>query len=184
MAQNEDEKYRDLSNQEDVNTEAAVSAPEPRSTTTPPESGAGASEPAEPSSKDRFRGRIAEDYPDLDMDDEDAYYNAANDRYDELKSFRTNTKNFRDALNLDAEQRGTFNEMIVAASKQKDFDPVIWLVENGGLDVEALQDDPDYAKKLGEARKKYLDQVSEGDQLSKEFEENAPASLEEISNYC
>lgn len=137
-----------------------------------------------PSKRDEFRSRIAEDYPDLDIDDEDAYYDAANERYDELKNFRTNTQNFRDALDLDAEERGTFNEMIVAASKQKDFDPVIWLVERGGLDIDALQNDPDYARKLADARKKYLDQVAEGDKITKEFEENAPKSLEEISQYC
>lgn len=160
-----------------------TTAPEltpPAEPTTQPET----TESAEPTARDRFRSRIAEDYPDLDIDDEDAYYNAANDRYDELQSFRTNTQNFRDALDLDAEERGTFNEMILAASKQKDFDPVIWLVENGGLDIDALRDDPDYARKLGEARKKYLDQISDGTKIEKEFEANAPASIEAINQYC
>ena len=160
-----------------------TTAPEltpPAEPTTQPET----TESAEPTARERFRSRIAEDYPDLDIDDEDAYYNAANDRYDELQSFRTNTQNFRDALDLDAEERGTFNEMILAASKQKDFDPVIWLVENGGLDIDALRDDPDYARKLGEARKKYLDQISDGTKIEKEFEANAPASIEAINQYC
>lgn len=171
--------------EEDIQSPGASQSP----STPPPAGGApeGPDTPPEdnaPSKRDQFRSRIAEDYPDLDIDDEDAYYDAANQRYDELKSFRTNTQNFRDALDLDAEQRGTFNEMILAASKQKDFDPVIWLVENGGLDLDALRDDPDYARKLGEARKKYLDQVSDGDRITREFEENAPASIQAINQYC
>lgn len=176
-----DEELQQNAAPAETGTEAT--APEltpPAEPTTQPET----TESAEPTARDRFRSRIAEDYPDLDIDDEDAYYNAANDRYDELQSFRTNTQNFRDALDLDAEERGTFNEMILAASKQKDFDPVIWLVENGGLDIDALRDDPDYARKLGEARKKYLDQISDGTKIEKEFEANAPASIEAINQYC
>ena len=87
-------------------TEPGGDSANPASTPSP---GGAAAQDQPESARDRFRDRIAADYPDLDMDDEDAYYDAANDRYDELKNFRASTKNFRDALNLDADQRGTFN---------------------------------------------------------------------------
>ena len=123
-------------------------------------------------------------YDDVDVDDDDAYYANANERYDRLKAYDASTQNFRDALNLDSEKAGTFNEMIVAASEHPDFDPVLWMVENAGLDVESMLGDPEYSQKLGEARAKYLEQISEGEELSRQFEENAPKSMEELNAWC
>ena len=136
-----------------------------------------------PSARERFRSRIAEDYPDLDIDDEDAYYENANQRYDELKGLKDNVRNFREALSLDSDKTGLFNDMIAKAAEQKDFDPVVYLVENG-VDIQEAMSDPDYARKIGEARQKYLDEVNEGESLSSAFEENAPKSMEEIDRYC
>jgi tetratricopeptide (TPR) repeat protein len=132
------------------------------------------------SARDRYRSRIASDYPDLNMDDEEAYYNAANERYDELGRYRESTENFRNALNLDANASGAFNRMIVAATEQKDFDPIVWLVENAGLDIAALMENEDYAKKIGDAHQKYLADKSKEEDLETQFAENAPASLDAI----
>ena len=47
-----------------------------------------------------------------------------------------------------------------------------------------LLSDPDYSKKLAEARAKYLADVVEGDKLEAEFKKNAPVSMAEINAYC
>ena len=132
------------------------------------------------SARDRYRSRIASDYPDLNMDDEEAYYNAANERYDELGRYRESTEKFRKALNLDANATGAFNRMIVAASEQEDFDPYVWLEENTGVNLAEAMKNEDYAKKIASAHQKYLEKKAKEEELETQFAENAPASLDAI----
>jgi hypothetical protein len=140
-------------------------------------------EGGEPSLSDQFRSRVAADYPDLDVTDDEAYFANANARYDELKNLRDGVSKFRDALDLDADKAGLFNEMIVEASENPQFDPVVFLVEHG-VDINEALTDPEYSKKIAEAREKYLNEVAQGEELSAQFEENAPASMEAINQYC
>jgi tetratricopeptide (TPR) repeat protein len=114
------------------------------------------------------------------MDDEEAYYNAANERYDELGRYRESTEKFRKALNLDANATGAFNRMIVAASEQEDFDPYVWLEENTGVNLAEAMKNEDYAKKIASAHQKYLEKKAKEEELETQFAENAPASLDAI----
>jgi hypothetical protein len=68
-------------------------------------------------------------------------------------------------------------DMLSAARGNKDFDPVIWMVEYEGLDLDALRDDPDYMVKLTEARNKQLAQRAKKEETDKLIEENIPKSI-------
>lgn len=128
------------------------------------------------SNKDRFRERFAKRNPDLDMEDEEAYYGSANQMMDEYEGYEGNSKRMRESLS----KSPAFAELMVAARDQDDFDPVVWMVQNKGLDLKALSDDPDYAKKLGEAHEAYLERRSKQDEIERMMAENMPASVEAI----
>lgn len=128
------------------------------------------------SKKDTFRERFQGRYPDVNVDNEDDYYEAANQMLDDYESFENNSRNMRDRMM----KSPVFAEMIVAAGKQDDFDPVVWMVENKGLDLQALQDDPDYSKKLADAHNTYIEKRAKQDEIEKQMAENMPASIEAV----
>ena len=135
----------------------------------------------EQSARDRYRSRIKEDYPDLDMDDEDAYYNAANERYEDYKNMREGLRN----LNSMIDKNALFREMMVAASKgDENWNPFKWAVEEKGLDLKALADDPEYAEKFAEAQRKHLKVIADGEAMKKEAAENYAKSVEAIDAWC
>ena len=122
------------------------------------------------SNRDRFRERYAKRYPDVNMDDEEAYYDRANSLMDEYEGYENNSRQMREQL----AKSPAFAEMMVAARGQEDFDPVVWMVQNRGLDLQALQDDPDYAKKLADAHNNYLEKRAKQDDIEKQMEANMP----------
>lgn len=124
------------------------------------------------SKRDAFRKRFSERNPDLNMDDEDAYYDAAGRSLDELDGYKQRA----DRLNKNISRSPAFADMVIAARDNENFDPIIWAVE-GGLDLEALQTDPDYKNSLVEARAKYLEKLAKSDELKKEQKANMPASV-------
>ena len=144
------------------------------------EGAAGSAAPAL-SARETYRNRIKEDYPDLDMDDEDAYYEAANSRYDDYKNMREGLKN----LNGMIDKNALFREMMVAASKGgEDWNPFKWAVEEEGLDLKALVDDPEYADTFAEAQRKHLQTVANGEAMKKEAADNYAKSVEAIDAWA
>jgi hypothetical protein len=133
-------------------------------------------ENVEKSKRDAFRERFAKRNPNLNMDDEDAYYGAANQFMDEYEGYENNANTMRDNI----KKSPAMAEMILDSNGKENFDPVIWMVENGSLDLDALRDDPDYAKKLGAAREKHLQKLAKRNEVEKQAKENMPASIEAI----
>lgn len=128
------------------------------------------------SNRDRFRERYAKRYPDVNMDDEEAYYDRANSLMDEYEGYENNSRQMREQL----AKSPAFAEMMVAARGQEDFDPVVWMVQNRGLDLQALQDDPDYAKKLADAHSEHLKWLAKQKDIYEKTQENAPKSYEVV----
>lgn len=128
------------------------------------------------SNRDRFRERYAKRYPDVNMDDEEAYYDRANSLMDEYEGYENNSRQMREQL----AKSPAFAEMMVAARGQEDFDPVVWMVQNRGLDLQALQDDPDYAKKLADAHNEHLKWLAKQKDIYEKTQENAPKSYEVV----
>lgn len=123
--------------------------------------------------REAFRKRIADRKPDLNLDDEDAYYGYMGDMMDEYDSYRESSEIMRRNL----ETSPALTDMLTAARGKKDFDPVIWMVEYEGLDIDALRDDPDYLAKLTEARNKWLAQRAKKEETDKQIEANIPESI-------
>jgi len=128
----------------------------------------------EMSQRDRYRSRIKEANPELDMDDEDAYYKAANERLDDYESLNTGINNLRNAM----DNNSYFAQMIAEASKQKNFNPVAYLIENGMLDLDAASTDEEYAKTIAEAQSKWLDKNTKAKELEDKIAANLPGSIE------
>ena len=129
-----------------------------------------------PSKRDNFRARISQRYPDLNMDDEDAYYDRMNATMDEYEGYEANSRRLREAM----ERSPVMAEMFIAAKEQDDFDPLVWAVKNKAFDLQAVQDDPDYAKKLAEAHAEYLTKNSKGAEIETAMQENMPKSVEAV----
>lgn len=176
----EDEKIAAEMQGSDVGAEAGAQQTTSEQGGQAAEGAAGSAAPAL-SARETYRNRIKEDYPDLDMDDEDAYYEAANSRYDDYKNMREGLKN----LNGMIDKNALFREMMVAASKGgEDWNPFKWAVEEKGLDLKALVDDPEYADTFAEAQRKHLQTVANGEAMKKEAADNYAKSVEAIDAWA
>ena len=127
--------------------------------------------------REAFRKRMAERKPDLNLDDEDAYYDYMGNMVDEYDTYRESSEIMRRNL----ETSPALTDMLAAAKGNKEFDPVIWMVEYEGLDLDAMRDDPEYMAKLTEARNKWLAQRSKKDEIDKQIEINIPKSVEALA---
>ena len=128
------------------------------------------------SKKEQFMKRFAEKYPDLDMESEDAYSDQANRLMDDYENYESATKNLIESLDGNEE----FMEMLTQACSQEDFDPVVWMVENRGLDLEEAMKNPDYATVIAKAHSKYLEEEAEKQDLDKAMKANLPESIRKI----
>lgn len=129
-----------------------------------------------PSKRDLFRERMGKRYPDLDMDDEDAYYDQMGKAFDEYEGYENSSHRLAERI----KGSPAFRDMIIAAGQQDDFDPIIYLTEQRGLDLSALADDPKYADKLAEAHSKYIEKEAENKKIDDAMAKNMPASIEAI----
>lgn len=128
------------------------------------------------SRKDAFRERFSTRYPDVNMEDEDAYYGKAGEMMDDFDAYEKSTNKLRGVM----DKSKLFAEMMIAARDTEDFDPLVWMVEEGGLDLDALRDDEEYSQKLGEARKKYLERMAKQEDIDKQVAENMPKTVEMV----
>ena len=133
------------------------------------------------SARDRYRSRIAEDEPDLDMDDEEAYYTRANERYDDYKGMKSGLEN----LNSLVDRSPMFRDMIAAAKAGgEDFNPFAWAAKERGLDLQALAEDPEYADMFAESHAAHLKSEADGEKLKKEAGENYQKSIAAINDWA
>lgn len=130
----------------------------------------------EKTKRDLYNERLRSRRPDLNLDDEDAYYGYQGENLNELERYEANTRTLRENI----ERSPLFAEMMVASQEQEGFDPLLWAVESGRIDLDALRDDPEYAKKLGEAGKKALERRAQADAIDKAMQENMPASVDAV----
>ena len=130
----------------------------------------------EKSKKDTFRERFSKRYPEVNLEDEESYYDGVNRMFDEYEGYEGNSKKMRERMS----KSPAFAEMIIDSQKQDDFDPVVWMVENKGLDLKALGEDPEYSKRLASAHELYLKKLAKADEIEKQMQENMPASVDAI----
>lgn len=127
------------------------------------------------SKRDAFRQRISSSNPDLNMDDEDAYYDHMSKTMDEYDGYKKNSQRLRDSMS----KSPAMAEMLLAARDQEGFDPVVWMVQQRGLDLQAAMEDPEYADKIAKARAEYQERESNGKALVEDMKSNLPNTLSE-----
>lgn len=131
------------------------------------------------SERDRYRSRVAADEPDLNMDDEEAYYKAANARYDDYSNMKSGLK----AMNDLTDRSPMFRDMIIAAKNGgEDFNPFAWAAKERGLDLQALAEDPEYADVFAESHAAHLKSEAESEKLKKEASDNYQKSIAAIND--
>ena len=119
---------------------------------------------------------MAEREPNLNLDDEDAYYGYMDNMVTEYDDYRTSS----DAMRKNMDHSPALAEMLMAARDEESFDPVLWMVRNKGLDLDALRDDPEYAEKVTEAHNEWLSKRAKSDEINEQAAANMPKSIEAI----
>lgn len=125
------------------------------------------------SAKDKYMERVRSKNPDLNFEDEDAFYENANQRMDDYDALNESVGNIREVMDANP----YFGQMMAEAKKNKDLDPVIYLIENG-LDIDALLNDEEYKSKLAEARADWLEKHKKAEELEQQISDNLPSSID------
>ena len=140
-----------------------------------------AEQPAEQpvSARDRYRGRYSEAYPDMNLDDEEAFYSQANANLDELEGFRESNRQLGEAMDKAPILAG----LVLAAKEGQN--PYAYLVENLGpdMDIRDLAENPEFAAQMGEALKKFQENQEKRAAKEKEIGENMAKSIQTLKEY-
>ena len=129
-----------------------------------------------PTQRERYRTRRKEAYPDVNEDDEEAYYGQANKDLDELESYRENNKALADVF----DKAPTLAGMLLAAKEGEN--PFVYLAEQAGpdLDIRELINDPDFGEKMSQALTKYQEGQVKGKQAQAEMQQNFQQSFDAL----
>lgn len=133
-------------------------------------------QPPQLSAKERYRQRYGESNPDLDLDNEDEFYNQANNNLDELENYRQANKELGEAF----DRTPALGGMVIAAKNGQN--PFAWLAENIGpdMDIRELASNPEFAETMGNALTKFMENQEKAKQKKKEIGNNAVKSLETL----
>lgn len=136
----------------------------------------GAQAAAPQSARDRYRSRYQEKFPDMNLDDEEAFYNQANANLDELEGFRESNRQLGEAFDKAPLLAG----MVLAAKEGEN--PFTFLAENIGpdMDIRELAANPDFDKKMGEALAKYQERQAQRAKEEEEMGTNMQATFEAL----
>ena len=139
-----------------------------------------AQEPQQLSARDRYRSRYSEKHPDLNLDDDEAFYTQANANLDELENFRESDRMLGEAFDKTPLLAG-----LVLAAKEGE-NPFTYLAENIGpdMDIRELANNPEFSQKMGEALTKYQEGVAKDAQTRKEIGENYAKSMDALKELC
>ena len=131
------------------------------------------------SAKDKYMGRYKTLHPDLNTDDEESFYGAANGNLDELENYR---KHNSELISVFDKNKG-FAAMLLAMKENPDMDPIQWISENLGADVNELLENEEYRNKISDALKKYHEAQAGAETSKKEMESNVQASIKALVDF-
>lgn len=128
-----------------------------------------AQQPPVQSARERYRSRYQQNHPDLNLDDEEAFYGQANANLDELENFRNSNEQLGAAFDRTPLLAG-----LVLAAKEGE-NPFVYLAENVGpdMDIRELANNEEFGQKMGDALMKF-------EENRKKAEETDAASRKEI----
>ena len=145
--------------------------------------GNGGTAAAQPTARDNFRNRFGGQFAEgEDMDDEDTYYGKANQYMDEYEGMQNNLNNVRNAVGNSED----FQEMLAELSEWNEEHPdqpysimhfIAKKVRQGELDLDELQNNPDYADQIAEAQAQRTKDADEKKALEEEGAKNFDESI-------
>ncbi len=129
-----------------------------------------------PTAKERYRSRYQEKHPDMNLDDEDAFYGQANANLDELEGFRESNRQLGEAFDRTPLLAG-----LVLAAKDGE-NPFTYLAENVGpdMDIRELASNPDFDKKMGESLAKWQEKQAKAAKEEEEIGTNMQQSFDAL----
>lgn len=128
------------------------------------------------SARDRYRSRYSAAHPDMNLDDEEAFYTQANQNLDELENFRESNRQLGEAFDKTPLLAG-----LLAAAKEGE-NPFTFLAENIGpdMDIRELANDPEFGEKMGQALTKFQEGITKDEAMRKEMGENFQKSVDAL----
>ena len=136
--------------------------------------------------KKKFQETFAANYPDVDMEDEDAYYQALNDQNDQwskdkgrLEELEDAQRQFGEALDADPRLAELFLEMTKKGGK-----PIDYLISNYAQAFSDLVNDPEneeYRKALADKITEDVATAKSRKELEEQSEANIDASLDALA---
>lgn len=133
------------------------------------------------SRRDAFRERLSSRYPDLQMDDEEAFYGRIDDDYSDyerqIEDYRGREKELADMFMANPKSAVFLTEW------RKTGDPYGSLVRMFGPDFNDFIQDPANADKIAEANKEFAERIADEDRLEEEYKKNIEQSLADIQKY-
>lgn len=145
----------------------------------------GSQEQAKKSRRDTFRENFSTRHPDVNMDDEEAYYGALDDEYnanaEELRRNRENNEKLNNMF-LENPNAAYFMNDLLDGKKQMG---VALMEQFGDLFKEAVNDpSPENVKAFADALDAHAKQIKKNDELQAQFEQNVDASETTIENWA
>lgn len=126
------------------------------------------------SGRDTFRERFSSRFPDVNADDEEAYYGALNGEFDRVEASDKAQKQLGEALARDPRSAGFLMVMM------KGGNPMEYLIEQYGEDFREALNDEEKAKELADAFAKHAEKRAESDKLRAQAAENMQAMVDAL----
>ena len=136
--------------------------------------------------KQKFRDNFAATYPDIDMNDEEAYFGALNDENEKnsknsqrLQELEDSEARLGKAFDADPRTAGLYLELVKEGGK-----PLDYLIDHYGSEFVDAINDPDneeFREKIAKKRQEELKRMTESEALNKEAADNLEASLDALT---
>ena len=129
------------------------------------------------SARERYRSRYGAAHPDLNLDDEEAFYGQANQNLDELEGYRESNRQLGEAFDKTPLLAG-----LVLAAKEGE-NPFTYLAEQIGpdADIRELASNPEFDKKMGEALAKFQESQAAAAKYTEEAGQNFQKSMDALT---
>ena len=126
------------------------------------------------SGRDSFRERFGKRFPDVNVEDEEAYYNTLNGEFDRIEKSDLAQKELGEVLGKDPRSAGFL--MVL----KNGGNPMEYLIEQYGEDFRDALADEEKAKEFAEAFAKNVDKRAESEKLRAQAEANMQTMLEAL----
>lgn len=126
------------------------------------------------SGRDTFRERFSSRYPEVNIDDEDAYYGALNGEFDRFDATDKAQKELGEILAKDPRSAGLLMSM------KNGQNPMEYLIESYGEDFREALNDEEKAKEFASAFAKNMEKRAEADKLKAQAEANMQTMIDAL----